>query len=169
MGLVIHFLVFNSELGPFHTWMILYLDYLQKTGLFIFNPSIRFFPTKHSCQGLTYTSLTWAGDSYILLVSTVMLSPPLMFAVPESWFIASTRHMIHPNAPGACTGIGPSCGFDDSRTSQLLTNHGDGSQVPAVVTHSSPLFLDFHLHSPRTLGCTGCQPQLLVCSPWNNR
>ena len=47
MGLVIHFLVFNNELGPLHTWIILYLDYLQKTGLFIFNPSIRFFPTKH--------------------------------------------------------------------------------------------------------------------------
>lgn len=47
MGLVIHFLVCNNELGPLHTWIILYLDYLQKTGLFIFNPSIRFFPTKH--------------------------------------------------------------------------------------------------------------------------
>lgn len=106
----------SNRLGNF--LLICGLDYLEKTDSFLFLIHVPIFSHKaFHVKALTYANLTWAGHSSILLVSAVMFSPSIMFAVPESWFIPSTRNVIHPNAPRTCTGISPPSAFDISWTS----------------------------------------------------
>ena len=92
-------------------------------------------PEPANGQGL----LTSAGNSNVLVVSTVVLPPGSGRAVSEGSLGPHTPHVIQPDGAGApAEAAGSRVWLPRSTAAQLPADHSRVPQVPAVVTHGPP-------------------------------
>ena len=65
---------------------------------------------------------TWlAGDTGVLIVTTVVVPPAVVLALSDAGLIANTPHVIHPYWPSAGTEVSIAKRTDDTRTTKLNT------------------------------------------------
>ena len=93
---------------------------------------------------------TWADDSCILVMPTVVSSPAPGRALPHVGFLSSTFHFCQPDGPWSCPKVSRPLGIESFSTAQLPAHHVGIVQVPAVITDGAPGVLVKNFHSPST-------------------
>lgn len=93
---------------------------------------------------------TSAGDSSILMVPTVVLSPAQAFAFHQVLFSSVAVDIIQQNQTGSVAKVGVAMCVDSITTAYLLTHHLGIVEDPVIITHRSPVSLVVDLHSALT-------------------
>ena len=113
------------------------------------------------------TDHTWADDSCILLMTTVVSPPAPGRALPHLGLIPSTVHVIHPDAPWSCPEVSRPHSTEGFSTAQLPAHHVGIVQVPVIITDGAPGALVKNLHSPGTASTPIHQAELSAV--WGER
>ena len=100
--------------------------------------------------GGQWTDHTWADDSCILAMITVVLPPALGRAPPHVGLLSCALHVVQPNGPWSCPKGGRDSDIEGFSTALLSAHHAGIVQVPAVITDGTPGALVKDLHSPGT-------------------
>ncbi len=112
------------------------------------------------CNFFNYCLMfTWAHDSYILLVLTVMFSPAWRRAAPQGHLIPLTLHLIQPY--GSRTRTKPGWYLlvtEGHSTLQLSAHHMGIFNIPGVITHCPPWAAVKNLQPPCTVSPRTHQP-----------
>ena len=117
--------------------------------------------------GGQWTDHTWADDSCILPMITVVLPPASGRAVPHVRLLSCALHVVQPNGPWSRPKGGRDRGIEGFSTALLSAYHAGIVQVPAVITDGTPGALVKDLHSPGT----GTAPihQAELSAAWGER
>lgn len=93
---------------------------------------------------------TSAGDSSILVVPTVMLSPAQAFAFSQVPFSSVAVDIIQQNQTSSVAEVGVGVCIDSITTAYLLAHHLGIVEDPVIITHRSPVSLVVDLHPTLT-------------------
>ena len=99
------------------------------------------------CDCVTRQWLTWADDTSILGVFTVVISPSIMRTVADVGLIPSTSHIVKPNSTCSRTKLSTARFPNCNEKSQLATGYICSVEVPVVVTNSPPFSLIEYLNT----------------------
>ena len=98
---------------------------------------------------------TWANDSSIFMVATIVVEPASVPALPEIGLRPWAHHVIQGDGTRARAKVGISWGWDCISTAQLPAHHLGILNVPVVIAHCSPLATMVDFHTPSTCGMGG--------------
>lgn len=93
---------------------------------------------------------TSAGDSSILVMPTVVLSPAQAFAFCQVLFSSVAVDIIQQNQTSSVAKVGVAICVDSITTAYLLTHHLGIVEDPVIITHRSPVSLVVDLHPALT-------------------
>lgn len=93
---------------------------------------------------------TFAGNTHILIVVTVVDAPAQTVALAQLCFISSAVHIIQQDGPRALSKVRATAHRHSHSAVQLLTHHVGIHHVPVVVTHCAPCAVVAHLHPTLT-------------------
>lgn len=89
---------------------------------------------------------TAAGDSCILVVPAVVLSPAQAFAFGQVPLRSMAVDVIQQNQAGSVAEVGVGVCVDSFTTAYLLAHHHGVVEDPVIITHCSPVSLVVDLH-----------------------
>lgn len=89
---------------------------------------------------------TSAGDSSILVVPTVVLSPAQAFAFGQVPLSSTAVDIIQQNQAGSIAEVGVGVRVDSATTAYLVAHHQGVVKDPVIITHRSPVPLVVDLH-----------------------
>lgn len=89
---------------------------------------------------------TGAGDSSILVMSAVVLSPAQAFAFRQVQFSSTAVDIIQQNQAGSVAKVRVGVCVDSIATAYLLAHHQGIVEDPVIITHRSPVSLVVDLH-----------------------
>lgn len=89
---------------------------------------------------------TSAGDSGILVVPTVVLSPAQAFAFGQVPLSSTAVDIIQQNQAGSVAEVGVGVRVDSATTAYLVAHHHGVVKDPVIITHRSPVSLVVDLH-----------------------
>ena len=98
--------------------------------------------------GGQWTDHTWADDSCILAMITVVLPPAFGRAPPHVGLLSCALHIVQPNGPWSHPKVRRDRGVEGFSTALLSAYHAGIVQVSAVTTDGAPGALVEDLHSP---------------------
>lgn len=89
---------------------------------------------------------TSAGDSSILMVSTVVFSPAQAFAFGKGGFGTVTVHIVQENQASSVAKVGVGVSVDSCTAAYLFAHNLSIAEGPAIVTHRPPVsfVVDFY-------------------------
>lgn len=108
-----------------------------------------FVDLEYVCVWLYSMSPCWrtsAGDSSILVVPAVVLSPAQAFAFGQVSFSSMAVDIIQQNQAGSIAKVGVGVCVDSTATAYLLAHHQGVVEDPVIITHRSPVSLVVDLH-----------------------
>ena len=108
-------------------------------------------------------TLTWTDHRYILMVSTVMLTPWTVSTVHNGIFISLTMNIVQPNLSTSFTKLYSVWNTDSRRIPKLTTDNSRIIFIPMIVTNSSPGILVIDLHSALSSPTSSSQSQICWC------
>lgn len=115
--------------------------------------------------------LTWAFNTSILSVATIVASPGTDQAQRKGSLRPSTGHIIHPNLSCPLPKSSPNGGWQSWATAHFSAHHFSSRHIPAIITHRAPAAIVEDFHSARARAWAVYQPDLdLTWSrcPWKN-
>lgn len=99
------------------------------------------------CNSGTAWRRTAAGDSSVLVVPTVVVSPAQAFAFCQVPFRPVAVDVIQENQAGSVAKVGVGVCVDGPTTAYLLAHHPGVVEDPVIITHRSPAPLVEDLHA----------------------
>ncbi len=123
----------------------------------------------HLLTGWCMEKLTWANDSSILMMTTVMSSPSFWSTILQCCLWSPTVHIIHPDWSWSSSKVSPIHCIYSLSTSHLSTHHCSIINTPVLITHCSPLTIMMNLHSTSTETVTTNQPHSFKICTWKRK
>lgn len=113
--------------------------------------------------------LTWAYNTSVFIVVTVMFSETFVWAVCDGFLITNTFNVVQPNLILTFSKIGLVLDCNRGPTVQLSACNSCFRHAPFVITNCSPLPVMEDFHSARAAMGSILQPQLVaVCQMEKN-
>ena len=116
--------------------------------------------------------LTWysvAPHSCIFTVITVVDSNTIMCAVSQACLSSIADHIVIVDWTTACTKVGFSQSRYGSAVIELLADHIGISDVPFIITHSTPCVVVVNLNTSFAVGGTSHQSNRAICLMWEQQ
>lgn len=112
---------------------------------------------------------TWAYNTSVFIVVTVVFSETFVWAVSEGFLITNTFYVVQPNLILTFSEIGLVLDCNRGPTVQLSACNSCFRHAPFVITNCSPLSIMEDFHSARAPMGSILQPHLVaVCQMENN-